>query len=63
MGWDRDKVKAEVPLVLALASFKYDEYQQFSPGMRFVESLARWLRQFQDPADRSAAYEFVKQSP
>lgn len=61
MGWDRDKVKAELPLVLALASFKYDEYQQFSPGMRFVESLARWLRQFEDPGDRAAAYEFVKQ--
>jgi hypothetical protein len=61
MGWDRDRVKAELPLVLALASFKYDEYQQFSPGMRFVESLARWLRQFDDPGDRAAAYEFVKE--
>jgi hypothetical protein len=41
MGWDRNKVKAELPLVQVLASYKYDEYQQFSPGMRFVESLTR----------------------
>ena len=61
MGWDRDKVKSEVPLVLAMASYKFDEYQQFSPGMRFVESLARWLRQFDRPEDRDAAYEFVKE--
>ena len=60
MGWDRDKVKAELPLVLALASYKYDEYQQFSPGMRFVESLARWLRQFEDSEERTLAYEFVR---
>ena len=60
MGWDKDKVKAEVPLILALASYKYDEYQQFSPGMRFVESLARWLRQFETPEERTLAYEFVK---
>lgn len=60
MGWDRDRVRAEVPLILALASYKYDEYQQFSPGMRFVESLAWWLRQFDDPAERDAAYAFVR---
>ncbi len=60
MGWERDKVKSEVPLVLAMASYKFDEYQQFFPGMRFVESLARWLRQFDRPEDRDAAYEFVK---
>jgi hypothetical protein len=60
MGWDKDQVKAEVPLVLALASYKYNEYQQFSPGMRFVESLARWLRQFETSEERTLAYEFVR---
>ena len=60
MGWDKDKVKAEVPLLIALASYKYDEYQQFSPGMRFVENLARWLRQFETLEERTIAYEFVK---
>ena len=61
MGWDKDKVKAEVPFIQALASYKYDEYQQFSPGMRFVESLARWLRQFGTQEERTLAYEFVKE--
>ena len=42
-----------------MAAFKYDGYEQLSPGMRFVESLARWLSQF-DNADRRIAYEFVK---
>jgi hypothetical protein len=60
MGWDRDKVQEEVPLVLAMASYKFDEYQQFSPGMRFVESLARWLRQFGTADERNSAYQFVK---
>jgi len=60
MGWDRDRVRTEIPLILVLASYKYDEYQQFSPGMRFVESLARWLRQFEDPVEREAAYELVR---
>ncbi len=41
-----------------LAAFKYDEYQQFSPGMRFVESLALWLEQFTED-ERKTAYEFV----
>ena len=61
MDWDKDKVKAEVPFILALASYKYDEYQQFSPGMRFVESLASWLRQFRTREERTLAYEFVKE--
>lgn len=60
MGWDRERVRSEVPLILAMASFKYDEYQQFSPGMRFVESLARWLRQFEGAPDREAAYRFIR---
>jgi hypothetical protein len=43
-----------------MAAYKYDEYQQFSPGMRFVESLARWLYQFATIEERRRAYEFVK---
>jgi hypothetical protein len=60
MGWDRDRVRAEIPLILALAWYKYDEYQRFSPGMRFVESLARWLWQFSDSVEREAAYALVR---
>ncbi len=45
--------------IQAMASYKYDEYQQFSPGMRFTESLASWLGQF--PTERrSVALNFVR---
>ncbi|AFY61887.1 hypothetical protein [Synechococcus sp. PCC 6312] len=60
MGWAAEDVAQERPLLQAMAAYKYDEYGQFSPGMRFVESLALWLQQFSDD-DRKLAYGFVKQ--
>ena len=39
--------------------YKYDEYQQFTPGRRFLESLALWLRQFA-LLERRTAYDFVR---
>jgi len=58
MGWTDEEVAKERPILEALATFKYDEYQQFSPGMRFIESLAVWLSQF-DIAERRIAYKFI----
>ena len=60
MGWTQEDVARERPDLQAMAAYKYDEYQQFSPGMRFVESLALWLSQFKTPHERIVAYEFVK---
>lgn len=60
LAWNPDDVARERPLLQAMAAFKYDEYEQYSPGMRFVESLARWLSQF-DPADRNLAYRFIRE--
>lgn len=59
MEWTDQDVAREGPVLQALAALKYDEYQQFSPGMRFVESLALWLQQFKLLDQREAAYEFV----
>jgi hypothetical protein len=59
LEWSPEDVARERPILQAMAAFKYDGYEQFSPGMRFVESLARWLSQFEKP-DRQVAYEFVK---
>jgi len=59
MDWTPEDVARERPVLQALAALKYDEYQQFSPGMRFVESLALWLGQFAELAERKAAYDFV----
>jgi len=60
MQWTPQDVARERPLLQAMATFKYDEYQQFAPGMRFVESLALWLDQFTTKAERETAYDFVR---
>lgn len=59
MEWTNEDIARERPVLQALAALKYDEYQQFSPGMRFVESLALWLQQFGTVDERKTAYEFV----
>src|SRR5260370_26926101 len=60
MGWKspQDFVEHGLPLQ-AIAAYKYDEYQQFSPGMRFIESLALWLGQFETIQQLRAALKFV----
>lgn len=59
MDWqDEATVNRYVPSIQLLADYKYDHYQRFGPGKRFVESLALWLNQF-DPSDRSTALDFV----
>jgi hypothetical protein len=60
MNWTPEDVANERPLLQAMAALKYDEYQQFAPGIRFVESLALWLRQFKTDDERRIAYDFVK---
>lgn len=60
MKWSQEDVARERPILEALAAFKYDDYQQFSPGMRFVESLALWLEQFNTDDERNEAYDFVR---
>lgn len=60
LQWTNEDVAQERPIIQALAAYKYDEYQQFSPGSRFIESLALWLDQFETADERRTAYEFVK---
>ncbi|MDI9342507.1 MAG: hypothetical protein QM534_18190 [Sediminibacterium sp.] len=59
MGWTSSEVSEQRPLLQALANLKYDEYQQFSPGIRFIESLVKWLSQFKQPEDKKTAYNFI----
>lgn len=61
LGWEPSDVAKERPVLQAMAALKYDEYEQFSPGLRFLESLALWLNQF-DAEDRGVAYGFLKSS-
>jgi hypothetical protein len=60
MKWSAREMADERPYLQAMAAYKYDEYQQFAPGIRFVESLALWLQQFPTLDDRRVAYSFVK---
>ena len=60
LEWNTEEVAQERPILQALAQYKYDEYQQFSPGVRFIESLAIWLAQFETPEERKLAYDIVR---
>lgn len=59
MGWGPAEIDAHVPYLQTLARLKYDEYEGYRAGERFVENLAKWLQQF-GPSDRSVALEFVE---
>lgn len=59
MDWqDVEVVSATLDPLQLLADYKYDRYQQFGPGRRFIESLALWINQFK-PQDRQSALDFV----
>lgn len=59
MGWTDAQKATQRARLESFASYKYDEYQQFSPGRRFIESLALWLVQFDPGKERETAYDFV----
>lgn len=59
MEWSDDEIGAERLRLETLSKCKYDEYQQFSPGRRFLESFAIWLSQFSTLEERKVAYKFI----
>ena len=58
--WDNVKMAEEIKDIQIISEIKYDDYQQYTHGMRFVESLALWLRQFDTPEEKDCAYDLVK---
>ncbi len=60
MGWKGDRVAEERTRLDRMARFKYDEYQQFGPGQKFLEALCLWLEQFKTLDERETAYAFVR---
>jgi hypothetical protein len=42
-----------------MAKYKYDSYEQYATGMRFLEKLALWLNSIEEK-DREVAIEFIK---
>lgn len=59
MDWTDEVAQEEFAWMQIMARLKYDDYRDFLAGMRFLESLVAWLQQFL-PADRVAAYRFVR---
>ena len=61
MNWTDDRAREEFAWLKLMARLKYDGYRDFQAGMRFIESLATWLQQF-EPHERETAYAFVRRS-
>ncbi len=59
MAWDTDRSRDEFAWLRLMSRIKYDGYQDFLAGMRFIESLMDWIQQFK-PNEREAAYRFVR---
>lgn len=59
MRWDTQRSREEFGWLSLMAKMKYDGYEDFRAGARFVESLADWLQQFSQE-NREAAYGFVR---
>jgi hypothetical protein len=59
MGWDLDRARMEDAWLRLMSRVKYDGYQDYLAGARFVESLANWLQQF-EATERETAYSFVR---
>lgn len=61
LDWTTDEIRDEMSTIQLMARYKYDNYQRFFPGMRFIESLSQWLNQFKTIEERKVAYEFIKE--
>ncbi|OAI12785.1 hypothetical protein A1507_18625 [Methylomonas koyamae] len=61
MEWDLPKANEEFKWLRLLVDYKYDHYQGYSPGARFLINLINWLKQFPNIGDRNIAYRFVRE--
>ena len=59
MNWDDGHATREFEWLKLMAAVKYDGYADFKSGVRFLENLITWIKQFEE-ADRPAAYEFIR---
>lgn len=61
MGWETERARGEFAWLRLMSRMKYDGYQDFLVGVRFIECLADWLQQFR-PEEREAAYGLVRRT-
>lgn len=60
MNWDAQTLASERAALEFMGSMKYDAYDRYMPGMRFMSSLVQWLDQFEDEKDKQVAFDFIK---
>jgi predicted transport protein len=61
MEWDLPRANEEFKWLRLLVDYKYDHYQGYSPGARFLIHLINWLKQFPDTNNRQVAYRFIRE--
>ncbi|MDE0269194.1 MAG: hypothetical protein OXI96_09245 [Acidimicrobiaceae bacterium] len=62
MCWEAEELKEHAAKLQALAVLKYDEYEQYKPGIKFAEHLVIWLRQFEEGREREDALQFIEKN-
>lgn len=61
LEWNNEKLAEERYKIQMFADIKYDRYQKYSQGMKYVENLALWLRCFENE-DRQMMYDFLEEN-
>jgi hypothetical protein len=59
MQWSDEQARDEFRWLKLVSRFRYDGYEDFRAGVRFLERLSVWLQQFKQQ-HRETAYQFVK---
>ena len=59
MGWNDIEATEKLREMDLMSDIKYDSYDQFMPGIKFVGNFYLWLSQFKDKDERKLMYEFV----
>lgn len=59
VNWSEGRLTDEVGWLRRMAAYKYDSYQDFFAGERFISALIRWLAQFKQE-DRDFAYKLLR---
>ena len=60
MKWDAPTLASERAALEFMGSMKYDAYDRYMPGMRFMSSLVQWLNDIKED-DRYESYKFIKE--
>ena len=63
MKWDNEVATKEYLWLRLMSAMKYDGYSDFRAGVRFLESLVPWLRQFDDEARIEVAFFLLRRLP